>query len=436
MRNSSETHGRNVFARLALIGLVSGAVAGCSSDTTRFVADSPVPPPAGGAYAGGYQGQGQVGYGGGGDVTGSLGAAPSSRVESAPLPPPGQAPGSAPGYGAAPAYGAPRASAPPSGSSGPGFQPSSYASAGGTQPLYGAPGYAAATPAGRPAAAGTHVVVEGETLGSISRMYNVSVASLTIANNIPAGGTVRTGQSLIIPPGGNGTSQARAAQAAPAAKPPQAAAAQQTLAPPAAGKPAPAPAATAAAKPAPTAPVTAQAAPPVAPASGKTVAAAPTQAVAKSNAPEPKVETAAKVTPADDADDAPRASGSGPQFRAPVRGRVIASFGPKPGGTHNDGVNFAVPEGTAVRAAEDGTVAYAGNELKGYGNLVLIKHADGYVTAYAHNSELSVKRGDTVRRGQIVAKAGQSGNVNSPQLHFEIRKGSTAVDPSSYVAGL
>ncbi|UDQ88823.1 M23 family metallopeptidase, partial [Xanthobacter autotrophicus] len=149
-----------------------------------------------------------------------------------------------------------------------------------------------------------------------------------------------------------------------------------------------------------------------------------------------KVETAAKVTPVEDADDGPRASGSGPQFRAPVRGRVIASFGPKPGGAHNDGVNFAVPEGTAVRAAEDGTVAYAGNELKGYGNLVLIKHADGYVTAYANNSELTVKRGDTVRRGQIVAKAGQSGNVGSPQLHFEIRKGSTPVDPSRYVAGL
>ena len=99
-------------------------------------------------------------------------------------------------------------------------------------------------------------------------------------------------------------------------------------------------------------------------------------------------------------------------------------------------MNFAVPEGTAVRAAEDGVVAYAGNELKGYGNLVLIKHADGYVTAYANNSELTVKRGDTVRRGQIVAKAGQTGNVSSPQLHFEIRKGSTAVDPSRYVAGL
>lgn len=400
MRNSCGTHGRNVFARLALIGLVSGTVAGCSSDTSRFAADSPQPPA--GAPVAGYQGHpGSYPPAGSGDVTGSLG---SARVEAMPAPPPGQA-------------------------AAPGYQPSSYASTSGGQPLYGAPGYAAAptAAAARGTAAGTHVVVAGETLGSISRMYNVSVASLTIANNIPAGGTVRTGQTLIIPPGGNGASQAKATQGAAqttaTAKPPQAAAAAPAtgaLQVPGSAKPA-----TVAATPAPAVATTA-----------KPAGSAPTQAVSKSAAPEPKVETAAKVTPVDDADDAPRAAGSGPQFRAPVRGRVIASFGPKPGGAHNDGVNFAVPEGTAVRAAEDGTVAYAGNELKGYGNLVLIKHADGYVTAYANNSELTVKRGDTVRRGQIVAKAGQSGNVGSPQLHFEIRKGSTPVDPSRYVAGL
>ena len=412
MRTSCGTHGRNVFARLALIGLVSGTVAGCSSDTIRFAADSPQPPA--GAPVAGYQGH-PGGYppAGNGDVTGSLG---SGRVEAMPAPPPGQA--AAPGYPA-----------------------SSYASTGGGQPLYGAPGYAAATPAAAPAArgpaAGTHVVVAGETLGSISRMYNVSVASLTIANNIPAGGTVRTGQTLIIPPGGNGASQAKAAQAAAqstaAAKPPQLAAAApvaSTLQVPGSAKPA-----TIAATPAP-APAAAPAAKPTQTAAAKPAGSAPTAAVSKSAAPEPKAETAAKVSPVIDAADAPRPGGSGPQFRAPVRGRVIASYGPKPGGAHNDGVNFAVPEGTAVRAAEDGTVAYAGNELKGYGNLVLIKHADGYVTAYANNSELTVKRGDTVRRGQIVAKAGQSGNVSSPQLHFEIRKGSTPVDPSRYVAGL
>jgi murein DD-endopeptidase MepM/ murein hydrolase activator NlpD len=126
------------------------------------------------------------------------------------------------------------------------------------------------------------------------------------------------------------------------------------------------------------------------------------------------------------------AAGVAPEFRWPARGRIIEAF--KAGG--NDGINIAVPEGTSVRAAESGVVAYAGDELKGYGNLVLIRHPNGFVTAYANNGELDVKRGDTVKRGQIIAKSGQTGNVNSPQLHFELRKGSTPVDPTGYLAGL
>ena len=128
-------------------------------------------------------------------------------------------------------------------------------------------------------------------------------------------------------------------------------------------------------------------------------------------------------------------SGAMPSFRWPVRGRVIAGFGSKPNGTQNDGINLAVPEGTPIKAADDGVVAYAGNELKGYGNLVLIRHTNGFVSAYAHASELMVKRGDTVKRGQVIAHAGQTGNVTSPQLHFEIRKGSTPVDPTQYLGG-
>ena len=128
-------------------------------------------------------------------------------------------------------------------------------------------------------------------------------------------------------------------------------------------------------------------------------------------------------------------SGAMPSFRWPVRGRLIAGFGSKPDGTQNDGINLAVPEGTPIKAADDGVVVYAGNELKGYGNLVLIQHTNGFVTAYAHASELMVKRGDTVKRGQVIAHAGQTGNVTSPQLHFEIRKGSTPVDPTQYLGG-
>jgi murein DD-endopeptidase MepM/ murein hydrolase activator NlpD len=120
------------------------------------------------------------------------------------------------------------------------------------------------------------------------------------------------------------------------------------------------------------------------------------------------------------------------QFRWPARGRIIQGF--KSGG--NDGINIALPEGTSVRAAEDGKVAYAGSALKGYGNLVLIRHANGFVTAYANNGELNVKSGDAVKRGQVIAKSGQTGDVASPQLHFELRKGQTPVDPTNYLAGL
>jgi murein DD-endopeptidase MepM/ murein hydrolase activator NlpD len=126
------------------------------------------------------------------------------------------------------------------------------------------------------------------------------------------------------------------------------------------------------------------------------------------------------------------AAGTEPEFRWPARGRIIQGF--KSGG--NDGINISVPSGTSVRAAESGTVVYSGDGLKGYGNLVLIKHPNGFVTAYGNNGELDVKRGEQVKRGQVIAKSGDTGNVNSPQLHFELRKGSTPVDPTSYLAGL
>jgi murein DD-endopeptidase MepM/ murein hydrolase activator NlpD len=125
------------------------------------------------------------------------------------------------------------------------------------------------------------------------------------------------------------------------------------------------------------------------------------------------------------------AAGDKPEFRWPARGRVISGFGSK--GGNGDGIAIAVPEGTAVKAAENGVVAYAGEELKGYGKLVLVKHDNGYVSAYAHNGELNVRRGEKVTRGQTIAKSGATGNVTSPQLHFELRKGSTPVDPTKYL---
>jgi murein DD-endopeptidase MepM/ murein hydrolase activator NlpD len=121
-------------------------------------------------------------------------------------------------------------------------------------------------------------------------------------------------------------------------------------------------------------------------------------------------------------------------LRWPLRGKIISGFGPKQNGLKNEGINIAVPEGTNIQAAEGGVVAYAGNELKGYGNLVLIRHEGGYVTAYAHAAKLLVKKGDLVKRGAIIAIAGQTGAVQSPQLHFEVRKGATALDPQKFLA--
>lgn len=151
----------------------------------------------------------------------------------------------------------------------------------------------------------------------------------------------------------------------------------------------------------------------------------------QSDAP-PKTE-AAPEKPIEVAAVEPKADQSTAKFRWPVRGRIISDFGAKPGGGRNEGVNLAVPEGTPVKAAGDGTVIYSGNELKGYGNLVLVRHDEGYVSAYAHNSVLNVKRGDKVRRGDAVALAGATGSVNQPQVHFELRKGNKPVDPLKFL---
>lgn len=149
---------------------------------------------------------------------------------------------------------------------------------------------------------------------------------------------------------------------------------------------------------------------------------------ASAQQPSQPTQTAAAAPPprAADAEPPPRATG---RFLMPVKGSVISGFGPKSGGQHNDGVNIAAPKGTAVVAADNGVVAYVGNELRGFGNLLLIRHADGWVTAYAHLDHINVERGAEVKRGQKIGAVGQSGGVPSPQLHFEVRKGSQAVDP-------
>jgi murein DD-endopeptidase MepM/ murein hydrolase activator NlpD len=243
------------------------------------------------------------------------------------------------------------------------------------------------------AAPSVHVVNHGDTLLSIARRNHVPVAELTKANGIEPSAKLKLGTKLTVP-------GARTAAVAPVAQP--------------------------------AAVATAQPAVPVAAPATKLAAATPDpQQKARLAQAAPTAEETAAENPVKAAD----ATGALPTFRWPVRGKVITSYGAKTNGKANDGINLAVPEGTPVKAAEDGVVAYSGNELKGYGNLVLVRHSNGYVTAYAHASELLVKRGDTIKRGQIIAKSGQSGEVGSPQLHFEIRKGSSPVDPLQFLNG-
>jgi murein DD-endopeptidase MepM/ murein hydrolase activator NlpD len=263
-------------------------------------------------------------------------------------------------------------------------------------PTVAAAAPATTVPASRPVAvasapASVHVVNHGDTLLSIARRNHVSVAELARANGIEPSAKLPLGMKLNVP-------GAKTAAVVPVAQPAVAAGAQ---------------------------PVAASMAPATKLA---TVTSDPQQKarLAQATAVEDTPETPVKAA---------EATGALPTFRWPVRGKVITSYGAKTNGKSNDGINLAVPEGTPVKAAEDGVVAYSGNELKGYGNLVLIRHTNGYVTAYAHASELLVKRGDTIKRGQIIAKSGQSGEVASPQLHFEIRKGSSPVDPLQFLNG-
>ena len=179
---------------------------------------------------------------------------------------------------------------------------------------------------------------------------------------------------------------------------------------------------------APTAPVAAAAAEPlVAKSAGKKAtvqdAATPKQVAALES-------TSGSV--ADSSADAPKASAV-EAFRWPARGRVIVGFGDK-NGVKSTGINISLPQGTPIKAAEAGTVAYAGSEVKGFGNLVMIRHPDGWVSVYGNNSEIKVKRGDEIKRGQVIALSGQSGYVSAPQLHFELRKGSVPVDPIEHLS--
>ncbi len=266
-------------------------------------------------------------------------------------------------------------------------------------------------------------VSEGDSLYGLARRYGVSVRELKDANGLDEA-RIRIGQKLTIP----GSGRAAPAPRAVAAKAP----AKRTVV--AANEP--------------REPATASDVAPLRSAAGSSPAL-PSETPAESAGAEKAAASAAHETdapaesqPAKDEPPAQIASTdrlpspepmSGNSFRWPVQGRIVSGFGAKPSGGNNDGIDIAVPLGTPVKAAENGVVAYSGDELKGYGNLVLVRHANNWVSAYAHNDEILVKRGEQVRRGQVIGKAGRTGQASQPQLHFELRKGSRPVDPTKYM---
>ncbi|MGV6874893.1 peptidoglycan DD-metalloendopeptidase family protein [Pseudochelatococcus sp. B33] len=401
--------------RLAIVGLLAGATAACSSDTLRF-GDNPFSNPFTQAKTADAT------------TTGSIGYSPTPAVYSAPLAPP-QA-----------------------------TQPVTQAA---TQAASGAIEAVGGSAKGWTAQGGSSVYVgSADTLASLSGRYNVPSAAILAANGLTSASQIAPGQQITIPvynPGGGALPIATASTAGAAASASVTQAATQATTHVAAPvHNAAASASQAVARPvqraqAATGTLNEQAArlsqpsPPVAapparqvvaslPSATNTIKPSPAEqkpAVTVAPTPAPPAAAAEPARQSEPAKAEKTAEPAGGGFRWPARGRVINGFG-----NGNEGINIAVPEGTPVKAAEGGVVAYAGNELKGYGNLVLIRHDNGFVTAYANNGELKVKRGDKVTRGQTIAHSGQTGNVTSPQLHFELRKGSTPVDPLPHLAGL
>lgn len=262
----------------------------------------------------------------------------------------------------------------------------------------------------------TYRVKSGDTVYGVSRDFGVSMNELVRLNGINQPYTIKVGQRLLIP--GQVSRQPARQDAPPSAEE----VARRTAA---ALSPDPVPtsaAPKAAAKPSPAAPAPSTRSLPVR-----------DFRVSDAGLPRPRVKPEPPRRALAAIAQPPARSAS--TFLRPIDGRVVSRFGPKGKGLHNDGLNIAAPRGTPVRAAENGVVAYAGSELKGFGQGVLVKHADGYMTFYAHNDAVLVVRGQRITRGQTIARVGSSGNVDSPQLHFQIRKGRQALNPDRLLSG-
>ncbi|MBL8697456.1 MAG: peptidoglycan DD-metalloendopeptidase family protein [Alphaproteobacteria bacterium] len=319
-------------------------------------------------------------------------------------------------------------------------------------------------------ATGAVVVQQGETLYAISRRTGVALRALIDTNGLQAPYRLQAGQRLALP--GRAVAAAPVPSGTPAPPPPvpRTSVESAPIAPPApssgAAVPQQATAPTPSGQSAPSGPSVPTGAAPVAgpgiaavppvppPAPGGAAGAPPSAAPVASGAPSAPVaeaprptasapaavpgaeEPAAAATRPPPAVDTPAPARAARSFLWPLRGTIISTYGSKTGGLQNDGINIAAARGTPVRAAENGVVVYAGNELKGFGNLLLLRHADGWMSAYAHLDEIQVERGQTVQRGQAIGKLGQTGGVTSPQLHFELRRGGKAVDPRGHLAPL
>jgi murein DD-endopeptidase MepM/ murein hydrolase activator NlpD len=254
---------------------------------------------------------------------------------------------------------------------------------------------------------GTHTIASGESLYGIARKHNVKVAELQEVNGIANVTRIRPGTVIKVP--GNGSAPARTAAAVPS----RTEIASGAMAPLSGGSPM-------TVRPRM---INGDASEPAEP---KRVASLGAASKTATDAP------AADADPKGDAAvmaETPKMTGGSGKFRWPAKGKIIAGFGARADKSHNDGINISVPQGAEVMAAESGVVAYSGNELKGYGNLILIRHDGGWVSAYGHNDELLVRRGDKIKRGQTIAKAGNTGSVDRPQVHFELRQDSKPVDP-------
>ncbi len=272
-----------------------------------------------------------------------------------------------------------------------------------------------------------HEVVRGDTLYSISRRYDVPMSELARLNGLSPPYTITPGQELLIPAGGTRIASARRDDG-------DAGTSIDRQDAPAGASDGTASADSASGRDAPDGDETAEAARSAANDDGVGVPkpepkpAAIKRAAREHDAGEGAGETQTASRP-EAVPDPPARSNS--RFAWPLRGEILTGYGPQPNGLHNDGLNIAAGRGTPVKAAANGVVAYVGNELRGFGNLVLIKHADSWVTAYAHLDTILVERGEKVARGEPIARVGSSGGVTDPQLHFETRRGTEAVDPKN-----